>query len=368
MVGMDVRQPVKVLVASLIPGMKLARPVYDFHGQFLLNKGTSITNGYIQALQKRRILTIYIEGLAIPEEFITQQQNAIEEKIRANAFASVQNLFDKGDLAAIKAVTASVESIMGELMAGKVAIGALTEISSTDAYTYAHSVDVCILSLETGILQQYDKAKLLKLGIGCILHDFGKIKTPIEILNKAGKLTNEEYDTIKKHPYDGYRLIRKIQPDLTEISAAILLKHHERHDGSGYPLGLGRENIDEMSSICAIADVYNAMTTERVYRKAIPSNEVYEYLMATGYGIAGQKVFGAFLHCVTPFPVGSMVLLSTGATGVVMAVNHDMPLRPQVYVPARKQMIDLGSELSVTVLKILDIGAIQEVCVDQITP
>ncbi len=101
----------------------------------------------------------------------------------------------------------------------------------------------------------------------------------------------------------------------------------------------------------AIADVYNAMTTDRPYHKAFPSNEAYEYLMVAGYGIAGLKLSDAFLHCVTPFSIGSMVLLSTGETGVVMHVNHDIPLRPQVYVAASKQMIDLSSELSITVLK-----------------
>ena len=154
---MSIRKPVKVLASYLVPGMKLAHPVYDFHGQFLLKKGATLTNSYIKALQNRRILTVYIEGVAIPEDFITQQQEAIEETIRADAFASIQNLFEKGDIEAIKAVAASVESIMDELIAGKMTIGALTEISSTDAYTYAHSVDVCILSLETGISLKYEK-------------------------------------------------------------------------------------------------------------------------------------------------------------------------------------------------------------------
>ncbi len=350
---MNVRKPVKVLVSSLIPGMKLAHPVYDFHGQFLLKKEATLTDGFIRALQKRNILTVYVEGMAIPDDFITQQQGAMEETIRANAFASIQNLFEKGGAAAVKAVTASVEGIMRELMAGRTAIGALTEISSTDAYTYAHSVDVCILSLETGMSLKYEKSKLLKLGVGCMLHDLGKVKTPSEILNKIGKLTNEEYDIIKKHPHDGYHLA-KIQSDLTNISTSIIYGHHERYDGSGYPLGLEGENIDEMSSICAIADVYNAMTTDRVYRKAISSNEVYEYLMAAGYSIAGPRVLDAFLHCVTPFSTGSMVLLSTGDIGVVTQASHDMPLRPQVYMPVSKQVIDLSSELSVTVLKMIE--------------
>ena len=349
---MTVRKPVKAHVSYLVPGMKLAHPVYDFQGHFLLNKGVTLTTGYIKALQNRRILSVYIEGVAIPDEFITQQQDAIEETIRADAFASVLNLFEKGDVAAVNAVAVSVDSIMLELLAGKTAIGALTEISSSDAYTYAHSVDVCILALETGILQKYGKDKLLKLGIGCILHDLGKVKTPSEILNKSGRLTPEEYEIIKKHPHDGYLLAKKTQPDLANVSASIIYQHHERYDGSGYPLGLAGESIEEMSSICCISDVYNALTTDRPYRKAIASNEAYEYLMAAGYDIAGKKVSDAFLHCVTPFPIGSMVLLSTKDSGVVVQVNHDLPLRPQVYVPTRKHMIDLSSELAVTVLRI----------------
>ena len=118
-----------------------------------------------------------------------------------------------------------------------------------------------------------------------------------------------------------------------------------------------------MSSICAIADVYNAMTTDRVYRKAIPSDEAYEYMMAAGYNIASQKALNAFLHCVTPFPVGAMVLLSTGDMGVVTKTNRNLPLRPHVYVPNRQQTIDLTSELSLTVLKTVNVD---EVNVDQL--
>ena len=333
---MYVKKPVKVLVSSLIPGMSLAHPVYDSRGQFLLKKGAALTKGYIQALQKRNILSVYVEGVAIPDDFITQQQDALEEAIRADAFASVQNLFEKADIAAIEEVARIVENIMEELMAGKMAVGALTEISSTDAYTYAHSVDVCILSLQTGISLKYERSNLLELGIGCMLHDLGKVKTPIEILNKAGDLTPDEYEIIKKHPLDGYNLARSIQPYLADSAATIISRHHERQDGSGYPLGIGRRIIDEMSSICAIADVYNAMTTDRVYRRAIPMDEAYEYLMAAGYNIGGQTALNAFLHCVTPFPLGSMVLLSNGDMGVVTKTNHDIPLRPHVYLPDKK--------------------------------
>ena len=109
-----------------------------------------------------------------------QQQEAIEEAIRADAFASIHNLFEKGDLAAIEEVVRCVEIIMEELMAGKTAVGALTEISSTDAYTYAHSVDVCIFSLKAGLFLNYDRSRLLDLGVGCILHDLGKVNTPLK--------------------------------------------------------------------------------------------------------------------------------------------------------------------------------------------
>jgi len=351
---MSVRKPIKILVSYLLPGMKLAHPVYDFHGEFLLRKETLITDKYIASLQKRHILTVYIEGVAIPEAFILQHQEIMEETIRANAFASIQGLMEKGDAQAIKALIVNVENIMEELMAGKMAVGALTEISSTDAYTYAHSVDVCLLALQTGIRLNYDKRKLLRLGIGCILHDLGKVETPGEILNKAGKLTDREYDIIKRHPRDGYKFVKKIQHDIEDSTASIIYRHHERQDGSGYPQGLKGDGIDEMSSICALADVYNAMTTDRVYRPAIPSNEVYEYLMAAGRIVSGLKVLDAFLQCVVPFPVGSLVRLSAGEVGVVTETDPYLPLRPQVYVLETNRVVNLKNELSTTVLRILD--------------
>ncbi len=351
---MSVRKPIKILVSYLLPGMKLAHPIYDLHGEFLLKKETVITDRYIASLQKRHILTVYIEGVAIPESFILHQQEMIEETIRANAFASIRGLAEKGDAHAIKSITLSVENIMEELMSGKMAVGALTEISSTDAYTYAHSVDVCLLALQTGMRLNYDKRKLLKLGIGCILHDLGKVETPIEILNKAGKLTDQEYDIIKRHPRDGCNFVKKIQNDIEDSTTSIIHRHHERQDGRGYPQGLTGDSIDEMSSICAIADVYNAMTTDRVYRKAIPSNEVYEYLMAAGSTVTGRKVLDAFLQCVVPFPVGSMVRLSTGEVGVVTDTDPYLLLRPQVYVSETNRVANLKDELSTTILRILD--------------
>ncbi|MBC7104746.1 MAG: HD-GYP domain-containing protein, partial [Firmicutes bacterium] len=251
-------------------------------------------------------------------------------------------------------VVEQVRSVVDEILAGKAPIGGLAEISSADAYTFAHSVDVCVLSVAAGVRMGHGREKLLKLSVGALLHDLGKTRVPPEILNKPGKLTPAEFAEIRKHPVWGYKLLLEdVDGEADPASALVVLNHHERFDGSGYPRRLAGGDVGEMAMICAAADMYNAMTTDRVYRRALPPHEAYEMLMGAGGSLLDFGVVKAFLSCVEPYPAGSVVRLSTGDAACVVAVDPDLPFRPTVVLVPSGETVDLKRELSLTIAGLL---------------
>ncbi len=345
----DMRLP----VSHLAPGMKLARPVYGLKGQMLLNRGVELTTSFILGLRRYNILAVTIENIIDLDE--RNAENILEESVRAQAMASIEAWVQNNKRhRQLSIVMDSVNSIVDEILAGKIPSGGLAEISTADIYTFAHSIDVCAFSVFMGLNYGYKKKALLKLGIGSILHDLGKTKVSLEILNKPDKLTDDEMEEIKNHPVFGYNmLIDDMSEQLCDTSLDIILNHHERHNGSGYPRGIKGDEIGDMATICALADVYSAMTTDRVYRKAFPANEAYELIMAYGDHDFKMRLVRLFATCVCPYPVNTLVLLSTGEIGQVTANNRNLPFRPVVIMIESKVKLDLGKELSVVVKRAL---------------
>ncbi len=338
----------KLPVSHLAPGMKLAKPVYGLKGQMLLNRGVELTTSYIIGLRRHNILAVMIDSILDLDE--RYAENILEESIRAQAMASIETWAqnNKGPKQ-FSVVSDSVNSIVDEILSGKIPSGGLAEISTTDTYTFAHSIDVCAFSVYMGLNYGYKKKELLKLGIGSILHDLGKTKVSLEILNKPDRLTDEEMDEIKNHPLFGYNMLEDMSDQLSDTSLEIVLNHHERYNGSGYPRGIKGNEIGDMPAICALADVYSAMTTDRVYRKAFPANEAYEMIMTSGDLDFKMRLVRLFTTCVCPYPIDTLVLLSTGEVGQVTATNRNLPFRPVVTMIESKEQVDLGKELSVVV-------------------
>lgn len=216
-----------------------------------------------------------------------------------------------------------------------------------DTYTYTHSIDVAILAIAIGVKMGFHRKKLICLGVGSILHDLGKTKIPNEILNKPGKLTPDEFSIIQKHPVYGYETIK--EHDINRISAEIVLNHHERYNGSGYPNGLHSNEINELAYICAIADVYSAMTADRVYRKALPPHEAYEMIMVSGEINFTPVTVEAFLKCIVPYPVGSIVYLSNGHIAQIYRQNPGLVFRPVVKLLSTGEEINLGIENNIVI-------------------
>lgn len=205
----------------------------------------------------------------------------------------------------------------------------LTNLKNVHEYTAQHCVNVSVLSIVFGKHLGFTKDQLKLIGLGALLHDVGKMQTPPEILNKPGKLTTEEFEIIKKHPVDGYQLMKETGT-IPEQALQIIRYHHERVSGRGYPDGLKGDQVSTAVLMVAIADVYDAITSDRVYHAGLPAHEALKALYQIAPGEFGKKLMEEFIRCIGIYPIGSVVELSTGDIGVVMSTDPNNKLRPLV--------------------------------------
>lgn len=203
-----------------------------------------------------------------------------------------------------------------------------------DEYTYTHSMNVAFYSMLIGKWLDFDDESIKTVIKAGLLHDIGKAKIPMELLNKKERLTDKEFELLKRHTIYGYELVKSTKSFSDEVSRAVLL-HHERHDGSGYPFGIDSRQLDTYANIVAIADVYDAMTSDRVYKKRDTPFEVFNMFQTIGLNCFEVNIIKTFLTNLSAYYVGSKILLNTGEIGEI------------VYIPPHnitKPIIGLGSD------------------------
>ncbi|MCL6634916.1 MAG: HD-GYP domain-containing protein [Peptococcaceae bacterium] len=356
----------RVPATALLPGMKVGHPVYNSRGETLINRGVVLNEKYIASLLKLGIPALYIIDESLPEFYV---KDVIDERTRLAAVKLVRKILTRPEpgrsplnKATMNEARTTVNEIINQLMDNPDLMVNLIDIRSLDDYLFGHSVNVCVLSLITGISLGYGKSRLLALGMGALLHDMGKTLIPPHILNKPGALTSDEFNLVKRHPEYGYNILAGTEPYLRKIAAVIALQHHERYNGEGYPKGLQRSGIHEFSQIVGIADVYDAMTADRVYRKAHPPHEAYEMLAAAGDYFFDYELVRAFLYSIAAYPAGTLVRLSSDETAVVVETPRGFSLYPKIKViydasgrrleqPAE---IDMSRQNLLTIVKVLD--------------
>ena len=293
----------KVHIDNVEPGVKLAKAVFSPEGRILLSSGVELEKKFIDRLKRCNISQIYVDD----EIFrFTDIDNAACNQIivQINRFVdnSIENYpFSRAtDAIRIKNV---ISEIIDELIDDKYILKSLLDLDSVDSYTFEHSVNVCIISVMIGIALNFGKSELKGLGTGALLHDIGKLRIPEEILKKPFRLTMEEFEEVKKHTIYGYEILKN-NKNFGEIASYIALEHHERCDGSGYPYRLERNSIHQYSRIVAVADVYNALTTDRVYRKKIEKQNAFRYIMSLGDHQLDKEITDVFLKYIDFCPVG----------------------------------------------------------------
>ena len=223
-------------------------------------------------------------------------------------------------------------------------------MKSIDDSVYAHSINVALISRAIGKWLKLSREELNELTIAGLLHDIGKAEIPSEILNKTGKLTDEEFDLIKSHALKGSKLLKKAGFNSNIQFAA--LQHHERSDGSGYPRGLEADEISDFASIIAIADVYDAMTSARSYRTPKCAFQVIAAFEEEGLKKYNTKYILTFLERIANAYQNSMVMLSDGRSGKIVYINKSRLSRPIVQVDDN-EMVDLSRETDISITSIL---------------
>jgi HD-GYP domain-containing protein (c-di-GMP phosphodiesterase class II) len=219
---------------------------------------------------------------------------------------------------------------LGEsLVANPGALMSICRMRTVDEYTFLHSVSVGTLMIAFTSFMGLDPATVREAGIGGLVHDLGKMKTPSEILNKPDRLTPEEFEIMKAHPGDGHRILQDAK-GVREEQLLITIQHHERLDGSGYPYKLTAANINPLAQMAAIVDVYDALTADRCYHKAMPPTDALRKLIEWSKHAFNSELVHKFIRCVGIYPVGSAVVLESGRIAIVTQQNESDMLSPSV--------------------------------------
>ena len=261
------------------------------------------------------------------------------------------------------------DALVGDLLELPDAALTLDDLDVFDTYTHRHSVQVTVLGLllarrawskegwtDYRGKQRYDgfADRLRKLGVGLLVHDVGKLAVPPEVLNKPAALSLDEMEVMRSHPEAGVELLRSA--GLSPLTITAIRDHHERPDGSGYPNGITGKAIHEFARFAAVADVYDAVTSKRVYSGAVPPH-VGVKIIAEGSGTQFcSEVVRHFRAVVMPYPVGHEVVLPDGRKGVVVFVDADAPDRPLVRVPAGRGWEETAADMTAPPV-VLDPGA-----------
>jgi len=327
-------------VSEILIGNMIAEPVYSEHGNLLLKEGVVINDHVLNKLLAHEIDYVYIFD-ALMED--VEQKSLIREEKLEESVRVVKNVFDdvllketmgvksgisRRDIALVKNV---VDELLKELENAENILYTVVDLIGTDAYTYKHSVNVTVLSIIAAKALGYDREDIKNIAMGALLHDIGKVRVESELILKPGKLTFEERKRVEKHPSYGYELLEAIE-GLSYTTKQIILLHHEKLDGSGYPHGLKGIEIPPYVRIVTVCDMYDAMTTDRVYRNKMPIYRALDILMAEAIYRIDPEVYSVLLNNIAVYPVGTGIILSDGRIGVVMKYRHKNPARPIVRV------------------------------------
>ncbi|NLV21736.1 MAG: HD-GYP domain-containing protein [Syntrophomonadaceae bacterium] len=318
----------KISSNRISAGMILGRPIINAQQRFLLTAGQVLTERYIKRIKELQIPYVYIDerlGVEDPVPLI----NPATFAMAIDSLRQCYEQYSKTMRIDIRNVQTQVGNIIDDLVNNSYLMIGMSELKNYDDYTYQHSVNVCALSIILGISNGYDRLQLQNLGVGAILHDIGKIKIPLEIINKPTALTYDELVEVKKHPWEGFMMVNSAI-NLPKSSVYGILQHHERIDGRGYPRGLSEDNIHQYGLIIAVADVFDSLVSDRPYRPGFSNQEAMAIIeREKGTKLSPRFVDALFSH-LNIYPPGTVVSLSNGDLAVVTQENLQDMKRPRL--------------------------------------
>lgn len=353
---------------QLKPGMRVDHPVVDRLGRILIARGATLDEYIISAMLKMGIMSVYIqEGTADEEEepVSPAAQKQIdrlrtEDRSKVNLSASVRKRVAEGiqyiysntnDPALVQTSASIADSLMSAIEENDAMALDISALKTSDEYTFKHSVDVATIAMIVAKKMGMSKDEIHEIGVTGLLHDVGKTKIPLEILNKPGRLDDAEFEIMRQHSVYGYRII-KDRPDLPDDVKLGVLQHHEKINGTGYPLALPANKINPYAKILAVADIYDALVTERPYKAAFSQREAIEMIMSMTQEL-DMFAMESFLQSMILYPVDTIVELSNGEKAKVVKNSPYYILRPTVVGLTSGKVYDLGEDLACASIIIL---------------
>jgi putative nucleotidyltransferase with HDIG domain len=240
-----------------------------------------------------------------------------------------------------------IEGLAQAVSQNRTALLALTTLKNYDTYTFTHMVNVSILTMGQARGLGIDGSLLREFGLAALMHDIGKVRTPIEILNKTEALSDAEFEIMRRHTVDGAEILRET-PEVPALAPVVAFEHHLRLDGTGYPRGVARTALNLGTMLCSIADVYDAMRSQRRYQQAFPTDRILAVLKRNDGQQFDQHLVRRFVQLIGIYPAGTLVRLDTGEVALVLKAHATDPYRPlvRVLVDREEKRVDFPYELS----------------------
>lgn len=350
--------------SQLQEGMKIDQAIIDRMDRTLIMRGTLLNAYLIDSLAKLGIRGVYVcEGEDDPEPEIKEEKLPVQvrrniekyrqedpskvqlkESVKKRVSEGIQFLYSNADSADFADTTENISQDLMQAINDNAAIAIdISALKTSDEYTFKHSVDVATISMIIAKQQKKTTAQIHEIGIAGLLHDMGKSRIPLEILNKPARLTDEEFEVMKQHSVLGYNILKEKEEFSKAVSLAVL-QHHEKMNGKGYPLGCRSDKIINYAKILSVADVYDALVTTRPYKKAFSQRVAIEMIMSMTEDL-DIECMRSFLSSVILYPVDSVVQLSNGEKARVVKNNRQSILRPTVVGLTTGTVYDLANDL-----------------------
>lgn len=334
-----------------VPGMKIAETIFNSYGAAVIAEDTIMDSHLIS-----KLINLGIDKIKIFDQssdiLIASDSEIFKSQYEENVAIVKEMLYaiSSGKNVNLQKVSYVSDSIVARMNENRDIMSCINQIRTADEYTYAHSINVSLLCMMIGKWLKYDRNTIKLLVQAGMLHDIGKANVDSKILNKPDILTTEEFDEVKKHPVYGYRILEKMKEVPDSIRKGVLM-HHEREDGSGYPMGIRGDKIHDFAKIIAVADIYDAMTSNRKYKEKDSPFEVFEMMENRAFGLLDPRVLNAFLKNIAAYYVGDFVKLSTGDVGEIVYINPRHISQPVVRV--RDEFIDLSEHHEIKITELI---------------
>ena len=331
---------IRRLVSMGIERITIERPVTleelrTFAGGFAQLEKTLSGNSLKDAAAQLESPNIRVGRVSMDERVPEEKTDAATiRKMYSEAVSVASTLWETARADAKPDSTAAhsmVDGLAQAITQNRAALMALTALKDYDNYTFTHMVNVSILTMGQARGLGIDGPLLREFGLAALMHDIGKVKTPTEILNKPDKLTDEEFTIIKRHVVDGAEILRGTA-DIPPLAPVVAFEHHLRIDGTGYPNGVTRPHLNLATMLCGIADVYDAMRSQRAYQQSFPSERILAVLQRNDGKQFDQNLVRRFVQLLGIYPVGNLVKLNTNEVAIVLQVHAPDPYRPKVRV------------------------------------